>query len=185
MIRTDVQQYGNLRIKRLNRVQLKTADFQDDSLGLGAFIHIRNQRGADITPCKNRKPGTFKHPAGQFGGGGFTIGPGNGNDRLCNKTGGKLKLTGQRYPAGQCPPDGCNGMGHPGTDHDLVCRFKRNGVVGAQFQANAQRTKLQGGFGQVFLRGHIRHSDFSALPGRKTGRCKTGPAQTHHQYFLI
>ncbi len=93
MIAGDIQKNGNEGPELIDPLQLKTADFSHDKIGILIFICVFNQRIADISADKNFLPRFLQNFTQQGGSSRFTVGARYGDNRNPDKPVGQFNFT--------------------------------------------------------------------------------------------
>src|SRR5205807_5089081 len=120
VVRRNVQDGRDIRLEFLNGFKLEAGDFQNIEAISGGLPGQRDPRRADVAAYQRLVSALGQNLSRQRGGGGLSVGAGNGNDAAFKKAARQFNLANDRYTqSARLLKLGLVGR-DTGADHDQV-----------------------------------------------------------------
>ncbi len=184
VVRSDVQNDSNLRMKINGRLQLETRNLQHRPSIVARGIHQRNDRHTDVATHLHRQLCCVKNLAAQGRGRGFAVRARDRQHLAAQIMSRQLQLADNRQPEfphlGQLRRIDWN----PRTHNDQILPPEGQQAMPARLDRNSFIDQRRDFFGQRLSAAHIRHCHLRAAPTQKQCRRQPRLAEPNNQYFF-
>src|SRR5690242_17635955 len=182
VIRSEIQQNGDVRAKSLDQLELETAELRDRNCFVARLIHVSDQRRADVSGNHYRLARGGQNVANQRSGRGLAVRAGHANDTPPQKSPRQFDLA----PYGHMRRARRRQHGmirrHARAGHDQILRREVRARIAAKGKRTADFAQFERSAAKLLLRPVVNGRHAGAARGAKARRGDAGSRQPHDQH---
>ncbi len=184
MIRSQIQEHGNVRMKCFDQLELKTAELDNSGGAFAGQRHARNQRRANVAGDHGGKTGHLQNVMNQRSSGGFSVGAGDADQAAVQKAVGELNLAPHGNALRACLLQQRSVGGNAGAGNDQVLLQQTAFRLAAQLKLHAFLAQAENVGPEFAFRVRVDGAHDGAVVGAKARGGDAGARQSNDQHVF-